>query len=105
MDVKGAIPDLDWLVWAGRSVVVAYDADAVNKEPVRIARSVLAAHLRGRGAVVGFLEWDIAKGKGIDDHLAAVVPELVLDEIPPCRFASSACKQHMLPSKPPMNTS
>jgi hypothetical protein len=26
MDVKGAIPDLDWLVWAGRRVVVAYDA-------------------------------------------------------------------------------
>ena len=34
----------------------------------RIARSVLAAHLRGRGAVVGFLEWDIAKGKGRSRH-------------------------------------
>ena len=33
MDVKGAIPDLDWLVWAGRRVVIAYDADAVTKEP------------------------------------------------------------------------
>jgi hypothetical protein len=31
MDVKGAIPDLDWIVWAGRRVVIAYDADAVTK--------------------------------------------------------------------------
>ena len=56
LDVKGAIPDLDWLVWAGRRAIIAYDADAVNKEPVRIARSLLAAHLRGRGALVGALE-------------------------------------------------
>jgi hypothetical protein len=27
MDVKGAIPDLDWLVWAERRVVIAYDAE------------------------------------------------------------------------------
>jgi hypothetical protein len=33
------------------------DADAVMKDVVRIARSELAAHLRSRGAVVGFLEW------------------------------------------------
>ena len=104
MDVKGAIPDLDWLAWAGRRVVVAYDADAVSKELVRIARSVLAAHLRGRGAVVGFLEWDIAKGKGIDDHLAAVGPDTVLDEIAHVDFASSAWKKDLLRSKPPMNT-
>jgi hypothetical protein len=25
MDVKGAIPDLDWVVWTGRRVVIAYD--------------------------------------------------------------------------------
>ena len=31
LDVKGAIPDLDWLVWPGRKVVIAYDADAVSK--------------------------------------------------------------------------
>jgi hypothetical protein len=44
MDVKGAIPDLDWINWVNRRVVIAYDA-----------RSVLAAHLRARGAFVGFL--------------------------------------------------
>ena len=104
MDVKGAIPDLDWIVWAGRRVVIAYDADAVTKELVRIARSALAAHLRGRDALVGFLEWDVAKGKGIDDHLAAVGPEMVLDEIAHVDFAGSAWKKDLLRSKPPMNT-
>ena len=104
MDVKGAIPDLDWIVWAGRRVVIAYDADAVTKELVRIARSALAAHLRGRGALVGFLEWDIDRGKGIDDHLAAVGPDMVLDEIAHVDFAGSAWKKDLLRSKPPMNT-
>jgi hypothetical protein len=80
LDVKGAIPDLDWVAWQGRRVVIAYDADAVTKDLVRIARSELAAHLRGRGALVGFLEWDVARGKGIDDHLALVGPETVLDD-------------------------
>ncbi len=73
--------------------MIAYDADAVTKEFVRIARSVLGAHLRGRGASVGFLEWDIAKGKGIDDHLATVGPEAVLDGIAHVDFASSAWKR------------
>jgi len=74
-DVKGAIPDLDWITWQDRRVCIAYDADSATKDLVRIARSELAAHLRGRGAVVGFLEWDVAQGKGIDDHLAMVGPE------------------------------
>jgi predicted P-loop ATPase len=104
MDVKGAIPDLDWIFWAGRPVVIAYDADAVTKELVRIARSALAAHLRCRGALVGFLEWDIERGKGIDDHLAAVGPALVLDEIAHVDFAGSSWKKDLLRSKPAMNT-
>ena len=104
LDVKGAIPDLDWLVWAGRRVVIAYDADAVTKESVRIARSMLAAHLRCRGAFVGFLEWNIARGKGIDDHLAAVGPDTVLEEIAQVDFAGSAWKKDLLRSKPAMNT-
>ena len=104
IDVKGPIPDLDWLVWAGRRVVIAYDADAVTKELVRISRSALAAHLRGRDALVGFLEWDVAKGKGIDDHLATVGPDMVFDEIAHVDFAGSAWKKDLLRSKPPMNT-
>ena len=104
LDVKGAIRDLDWIIWDGRHVIIAYDADAVTKELVRIARSELAAHLRGRGALVGFLEWDGAKGKGIDDHLATVGPEVVLDTIAHANFASATWKKDLLRSKPPMNT-
>ena len=84
--------------------MIAYDADAVTKDPVRIARSELAAHLRGRGALVGFLEWDVARGKGIDDHLAVVGPEAVLDEVAHVDFAGSAWRKDLLRSKPPMNT-
>jgi hypothetical protein len=103
IDIKGAIPDLGWIVWLGRRVIVAYDADAVTKESVRFARSELAANLRGRGAVVGFLEWEIAKGKGIDDHLAVCGPQVVLDEIAHVDFAGSSWRKDLLRSKPPMN--
>jgi hypothetical protein len=102
-DVKGPIPDLEWIVWQHRRVVIAYDADAGTKELVRIARSELAAHLRGRGAVVDFLEWDLHTGKGIDDHLASVGPEIVLDELSHVDFAGFAWKKDLLRSKPPMN--
>ena len=58
LDVKGTIPDLDWVAWQDRKVVIAYDTDAVTKATVRIARAELAAHLRGRGCrrifTVGF---------------------------------------------------
>jgi len=104
LDVKGAIPDLDWIAWQDRRVLIAYDADSVTKDLVRIARSELAAHLRSRGAIVGFLEWDVAKGKGIDDHLAIVGPEAVLDELTNVDFTTSAWKKDLLRAKPPMNT-
>jgi hypothetical protein len=103
LDVKGPIPDLDWIAWNGRRIVIAYDADAVTKEMVRIARSELASHLRSRGAIVGFLEWDANRGKGIDDHLAIVGPEMVLEEIAHVDFTGSSWKKDLLRSKPPMN--
>jgi hypothetical protein len=103
LDVKGTIPDLEWIAWQGRRVVIAYDADVVAKDHVRIARSELAAHLRGRGALVGFLEWDVTKGKGIDDHLAISGPEAVIDEIAHVDFASSAWRRDLLRAKPAMN--
>jgi hypothetical protein len=31
LDVKGAIPDLDWVTWEGRRVVVAFDADVIAR--------------------------------------------------------------------------
>ena len=104
LDVKGAIKDLDWITWDRRRVIIAYDADAMTKELVRIARSELAGHLRGRGALVGFLEWDGTKGKGIDDHLATVGPDGVLDAIGRVDFAGGSWKKDLLRAKPPMNT-
>ena len=87
LDVKGAIPDLDWVAWEDRCLVIAYDADAVTKDSVRMARSELPEHLPGRNALVGFLEWDVARGKGIDDHLALTGPETIPDEVAHVDFA------------------
>ena len=81
LNVKGPIADLNWIAWHGRKVLIAFDADAGTKEQVRFARAELAQHLRRRGASVGFYEWALTKSKGIDDHLATVGPEVVLDEI------------------------
>jgi hypothetical protein len=54
---------------------------------------------------VGFLEWDVARGKGIDDHLAIVGPEAVLEEFAHVDFAGSAWRKDLLRSKPPMKNS
>jgi predicted P-loop ATPase len=98
-DVKGPIPDLDWITWSGRKVVIAYDSDVVAKESVRLARSALAAHLRGRGAVIGFLEWDPKRGKGIDDHLADIGPDAFVDEFAHVDFAGSTWKKDLIRSQ------
>jgi hypothetical protein len=73
------IPDFDLVVWEGRLVIIAFDADANKNEQVEIARSLLARELRMRGAEVAWVTWDIAQGKGIDDLLANVGPGKVLE--------------------------
>ncbi|MGD0577940.1 MAG: DUF3854 domain-containing protein, partial [Bryobacteraceae bacterium] len=78
-DVKGVIPDLDLVIWEGRRVIIAFDADADQNEQVEIARNLLARELRMRGAEVASITWDIAQGKGVDDLLANVGPEKVLE--------------------------
>lgn len=45
----------------------------------------------------------MSRGKGIDEHLACVGPEMVLDEIPHVDFIGSSWKKDLLCSKPPMN--
>jgi putative DNA primase/helicase len=71
----------------GSEVVIAYDADAEKKNPrVRAARSQLAAALLERGATVGFIEWPIQEGKGIDDRLAKVGADKVLADIEVVEF-------------------
>ena len=73
------IPDLDLVVWEGRRVIIAFDADAEKNEQVEVARNLLARELRTRGAEVASITWDIAQGKGMDDLLANVGPEKVLE--------------------------
>ena len=46
MNVKGPIPDLEWITWKDRKVVVAFDADAHSNDQVRIARAELTARRR-----------------------------------------------------------
>ena len=60
----------------------------------------LAQHLRRQGSVVGFLEWDLAHGNGIDDHLAAVGPEAVLSEIARVRFIAFNWREELIRAKP-----
>lgn len=78
---KGPIPDLDRIEWAGRRVIIAFDADAGRNYQVKAARYNLSRELRTRGAEVGILEWDETRGKGIDDWLANDGPETVLEAI------------------------
>ena len=80
--VKGAIPDLDRIVWDGRKVEILYDADARENSSVNAARKLLAGVLRHREAVVRLLEMPATaetKCKGIDDLLGAFGPDYVAD--------------------------
>jgi hypothetical protein len=100
LNIKGPIADLYWIQWGGRRVIVAFDADGASKQFVRIARGELARHLRSRGAMVGFLEWDPALGKGIDDRLASAGPEPVLDAIVHVECSGFDWRDELLRSKP-----
>ena len=97
--MKGPIPDLERITWKGRKSHRCVRADSGQKDLVRFARAELARHLRGRDAVVGFLEWDAKRGKGIDDHLALVGPEDVLDELARVTFIGLRWQDELLRSK------
>ena len=81
VDEKGVIPDISRIEWQGRRVTIAFDADSAHNSQVKAARYMLSRELRSRGAEVGFLEWNEARGKGIDDWLANDGPEAVLKAI------------------------
>lgn len=100
INVKGPIPDLDWIAWERRNVIIAFDADAGAKDQVRFARAELAQYLKRKGANIGFYEWHLARGKGIDDHLASVGPEVVLDEISRVSFHAFDWREELIRSKP-----
>jgi hypothetical protein len=85
-DVKGVLPELERIACKGRRFVVAYDADAETNPNVRGARARLMVALTERSTTVGFLEWPIAEGKGIDDRIANVGPEKVLADLERIEF-------------------
>lgn len=85
-DVKGILPDFERIAWNGRRVIIAYDADCEDNPKVRAARWHLATALIERGALVGFLEWPMKQGKGIDDRLANIGPDRVLADISAVEF-------------------
>jgi hypothetical protein len=87
VSVKGMLPDLaDKVAWKNRPAIIAYDAGADTNDRVEKARRRLMYALIDLGAKVGFLEWPADQGKGIDDRLANIGPERVLDDIAPCEF-------------------
>jgi hypothetical protein len=54
--VKGPIPDLARVPWAGRQVLIAYDSDAATNLGIQQARAALASELGKRGARVRYVE-------------------------------------------------
>jgi predicted P-loop ATPase len=69
--VKGPIPDFDLVDWDGRTVILLFDADAIDNPQVRYARSRLAQELERRGAVVYLVNLPPETGiNGPDDYLA-----------------------------------
>ena len=54
-----------------KTVHVAYDADWQEKKPVRQALTAFCRELVSRGRAVILETWDAARGKGMDDALAA----------------------------------
>ena len=85
-DVKGVIPDFERIAWAGRKVIVAYDADTATNPKVIAARNQLGSVLIQRGATVGYLGWPLTEGKGIDDRLENLGPEAVIADIERVEF-------------------
>ena len=67
------IPDLNLVMWKGRTVFLIFDSDAATNRKVRQAEKALADHLKGRGADVRIVrlptEPDGSKN-GLDDFLA-----------------------------------
>jgi predicted P-loop ATPase len=85
-DVHGVIPDIERIPWKGRRVIIAYDSDSKTNQKVCAARWTLSRELTDRGASVGILEWPPGDGKGIDDWLAKVGPQKVLEAIRDVQF-------------------
>lgn len=66
------IPDLEHVVWRGRTVLVVYDSDVATKPKVRLAECGLAKELQCHGATVKAVRLPSGAGGakvGLDDYL------------------------------------
>ena len=78
-DVKGVIPDLVGIKWAGRTVTIVFDVNVQTNEGIAAARGALAKELRDRGADVSIVNLPAVDGvNGIDDLIGQWGPERVL---------------------------
>jgi hypothetical protein len=80
LDVRGPIPDLDWIAWQGRLAYIVFDANVCSNDSVKRARMGISRELGKRDAQVDFVNLPPDCGvNGIDDLLAASGPERVLE--------------------------
>jgi hypothetical protein len=71
-DKSVPVPDLDHVLWRGRTVYIVFDSDFALKPSVRLAEFALAKELRGRGARVRAVRLPSGpRGEkvGLDDYL------------------------------------
>jgi len=86
VDEKGPLPDLDFIIWTNRNVIILLDCNAVDNPDVHAAEWMLARELARRGAQVRLGRMpilpdvngpdDLIATQG-DDALAAVVDSAV----------------------------
>ncbi|HYT69218.1 MAG TPA: AAA family ATPase [Vicinamibacterales bacterium] len=70
VDEKGPLPDLALIAWAGRTVIIAFDANAAANSKVKNARLALVKELSKRGATVRVLDIPAEPGvNGPDDFI------------------------------------
>ena len=69
-DVKGPIPDLDRIEWAGRRVTIIFDSNVATNDSVRKSRNDLRRELTRRGALIYFVDLpNVEHVNGVDDLL------------------------------------
>ncbi len=79
LDVKGPIPDLSRIAWAGRTAFIVFDANVHTNDSVKWARRGICRELATRGAKVDLVNLPEDCGvNGIDDLLASWGPAKVL---------------------------
>lgn len=72
-NVKGVLPDLDFITWQGRQVFILFDSDVMTKKEVKTAMRKLTQELVSRGATVSpvILPHSDNGKTGIDDFFAS----------------------------------